>query len=57
MTDPTLFPYIDMAMRVIALLALCALPVLIPLPTRMRVAARSAFKRRPARLLSSGATK
>lgn len=61
MTDPILFPYIDTAMRVIALLALCAVPVLIPLPPRLRlavrnIAARNRLKRHPARVPSAGAS-
>ena len=57
MTDPTLFPYIDTAMRVIAVLALCALPILVPMPERFTHAAKNLFKRRPARVLSGSATK
>lgn len=49
MPDPMLFPFLDTAVRVVAVLVLCAIPVLIPLPsldraTRKR-AARSAAKR------------
>lgn len=36
MSDPTLFIHIDTALRVIALIALCALPALIPLPAPRR---------------------
>lgn len=32
MVDPMLFPFLDTAVRVIAVLVLCAIPVLIPLP-------------------------
>lgn len=32
MADPMLFPFLDTAVRVIAVLVLCAIPALIPLP-------------------------
>ncbi len=36
MPDPMLFPFVDTAVRVIAILVLCAIPVLIPLPALNR---------------------
>lgn len=36
MLDHTLFPFFDTAMRVIGVLALCALPLLIPVPPLQR---------------------
>ena len=36
MADPMLFPFLDTAVRVIAVLVLCAIPVLIPLPSSPR---------------------
>ena len=36
MSDPMLFPFVDTAVRVIAILVLCAIPVLIPLPALNR---------------------
>ena len=49
MPDPMLFPFLDTAVRVIAVLVLCAIPVLIPLPSinrspRGRVARTSSSK-------------
>lgn len=42
MTDPTLFAHIDTALHVIAVIALCALPLLIPLPMPRRAILRRA---------------
>lgn len=36
MADPMLFPFVDTAVRVIAILVLCAIPLLIPLPALNR---------------------
>ncbi len=41
MSDPMLFPFLDVAVRVIAVLVLCAIPLLIPMPSTDR-ATRSA---------------
>lgn len=57
MTDPILFPHIDTAMRLIALLALCALPFLIPWPERLTHAVKTVFKRRPVQNPSGNASK
>ncbi|TDU31354.1 hypothetical protein DFR24_0722 [Panacagrimonas perspica] len=41
MPDPMLFPFLDTAVRVIAILVLCAIPVLIPLPSSGRTSSRT----------------
>jgi sorbitol-specific phosphotransferase system component IIBC len=40
MSDPMLFPFLDTAVRVIAILVLCAIPLLIPLPSPGRASHR-----------------
>ncbi len=50
MPDPMLFPFLDTAVRVIAILVLCAIPVLLPLPSpdraeRLRAARSTSSKR------------
>jgi len=41
MPDPMLFPFLDTAVRIIAVLVLCAIPVLIPLPSPGRAGSRA----------------
>lgn len=52
MPDPMLFPFLDTAVRVIAILVLCAIPVLIPLPSPGRSSNRTS-RTAPKRALTS----